>query len=67
MFSRFNSSDFIAAAAPVLGSITLADVNSASQILGACLGAAYLIWKWRREATAPAPAPTSPASSAPSA
>jgi hypothetical protein len=47
-----NLHDYLAAAAPVLGSITLAEVNTVAQIVGAALGAAYLVWKWRREARA---------------
>lgn len=46
--------DFLAAAAPVLGSVTLAEINSLAQIVGACLGAAYLVWKWLCEARAAA-------------
>lgn len=58
MNPRLSTSDFITAAAPVLGSLTLAEVNTLAQIGGAALGAAYLLWKWRREArTPPPPAP----------
>ena len=46
--------DVLAAAAPLLGSWTLAEINTLAQLCGAALGAAYLIWKWRREARAPA-------------
>lgn len=49
-----NFYDFLAAAAPSLGSITMAQVNTLAQILGTLLGAAYLVWKWRREARAAA-------------
>lgn len=47
--------DYLAAAAPVLGSLSLAEVNTLAQIVGALLGAAYLVWKWRREARTPPP------------
>lgn len=42
--------DYLAAAAPLLGNITLGDINHLAGIFGALLGAAYLLWKWRREA-----------------
>lgn len=50
--------DFLAASAPAGASIiakkiadlTLADWNSLAGIVGAILGTAYLLWKWRREA-----------------
>ena len=55
--SRLSLPDYLAAAAPVLGSLSLAELNSLAQLVGAGLGAAYLIWKWRREAKTPPPTP----------
>jgi hypothetical protein len=55
--SRLSPSDYVAAAAPVLGSLSLAEINTCAQIFGALLGAAYLVWKWRREARTPPPPP----------
>lgn len=61
--SRYSPGDILAAFAPLLGSVgvrlTLADVNTAVQILGGCAGFAYLLWKWRREAKTPPDAPAS--------
>ena len=42
--------DYLAAAAPLLGTITIAEINQAAQALGTLAGLAYLLWKWRREA-----------------
>lgn len=51
--------DFLAASVPtitsfsarIVASLTLSDWKDIASIAGAVLGAAYLLWKWRREAT----------------
>ena len=61
--NRLTLSDFCTAGAPVIGSffakLTLAEVNTLAQIVGTGLGAAYLVWKWRREARADVTPPAS--------
>ncbi|RRJ96716.1 hypothetical protein Ga0100231_023310 [Opitutaceae bacterium TAV4] len=47
---RIKLADYIAAAVPVLASITLDHLNGVIAAIGGLLGIAYLLWKWRREA-----------------
>jgi hypothetical protein len=56
--NHLRPADFAIASVPAGASIvlkkiadlTLADWNNIAGIGGACLGACYLLWKWRREA-----------------
>jgi len=51
-------SDFVAASVPVaagktagvVAALTLSDWQSIASIAGTLLGAAYLLWRWRRDA-----------------
>ena len=43
-------SDVIAATVPLLGTVTLGQINDLVGIAGGMLGMAYLIWRWRRDA-----------------
>jgi len=43
-------SDVIAATAPLVGTVTLGQINEIVGIVGGLLGMAYLIWRWRRDA-----------------
>lgn len=52
--NRLTTHDFLAASAPTLGAITVAEFNQAAQGLGALVGLAYLVWKWHRESQKPA-------------
>lgn len=46
-------SDILAAAVPPAAGLTLAEVNQIASLASLALGAAYLIWKWLREAKTP--------------
>lgn len=50
MNGHLRTSDYIAAIATPLASLTLAEINALVGILGGATGFMYLVWKWRREA-----------------
>ena len=43
-------SDVIAATVPLLGTVTLGQINDLVGIAGGMLGMAYLAWRWHRDA-----------------
>lgn len=55
---NLRTSDYVVASVPVgakavaelFATLTLEDLNNLAGIFGALLGAAFLIWRWRREA-----------------
>lgn len=59
---RLHPADLFLASIPTVASVTartvagltLSDWKDVASIAGAVLGAAYLVWKWRREAKRPA-------------
>lgn len=43
--------EYLAAAAPTAVGVTLAQVNEMLGCVSLALGIAYLVWRWRREAS----------------
>ena len=50
MSTRLSPADIVAAATPAGVSLSLSQLNHLVSIGCALLGAAYLLWKWRKEA-----------------
>lgn len=43
--------DILAATAPVAANVTISHVNELASLIATALGIAYLLWRWRRDAT----------------